>query len=48
MFDESGLLVLEGDAAALARKVSELSTLHRAVQEPAESPRGVRARERTV
>jgi FlaA1/EpsC-like NDP-sugar epimerase len=48
MFDEIGLLVLEGDAAALARKVSELSTLHRSVQEPAEASRGVRARERTV
>jgi FlaA1/EpsC-like NDP-sugar epimerase len=48
MFDEIGLLVLEGDAAALARKVSELSTLHRSVQEPAEAPRSIRARERTV
>jgi FlaA1/EpsC-like NDP-sugar epimerase len=28
MFDEIGLLVLEGDAAALARKVQELSGLH--------------------
>jgi FlaA1/EpsC-like NDP-sugar epimerase len=30
MFDEIGLLVLEGDAAALARKVGELSGAHQA------------------
>jgi len=35
MFDEIGLLVLEGDAAALAAKVAELSALHRPVDLPA-------------
>jgi FlaA1/EpsC-like NDP-sugar epimerase len=34
MFDEIGLLVLEGDAAGLAARVSELSAVHRAPDGP--------------
>jgi len=39
MFDEIGLLVLEGDAAGLAAKVSELSALHVEAQNSRPTPR---------
>jgi FlaA1/EpsC-like NDP-sugar epimerase len=47
MFAEIGLLVLEGDAAGLAAKVSELSAYHREpetakTEQPHEQDRGVR------
>jgi FlaA1/EpsC-like NDP-sugar epimerase len=48
IFAEIGLLVLEGDAAGLAAKVSELSALHveaRAAQSPRRSPLPEEARE---
>ena len=38
MFDEIGLLVLEGDAAGLAAKVGELSAARPAAQETGEAP----------
>jgi FlaA1/EpsC-like NDP-sugar epimerase len=40
MFDEIGLLVLEGDAAGLAAKVAELSALHAGSGRAGEGPRG--------
>ena len=38
IFDEIGLLVLEGDAAGLAAKVGELSAARPAAQETGEAP----------
>jgi FlaA1/EpsC-like NDP-sugar epimerase len=45
MFDEIGLLVLEGDAAGLAAKVSELSALHTEARAQATGSGGVGAAE---